>query len=1361
MPFSQSLVLRLVLAVGAGVLVDPGAALRVLRVTPSGEAGPTTAVTVTFDRPVAGSLDRTVDPRAVLRISPAAAGTLDWRDPVTLRFRPAVPLTANTSYTVTVADSFAAMDGARLPEPYAFTFRVRGPRVLAGSPVGPDGGSRLLPPDTRFDLVLDSPVDSAALSREVYLEFNRLCRRPGVVRLAVESERAIAADDRWDFREAGGWERDRAVDGLRRVARLAPRDPLPHGCAGELVVPSAFGQAGGSGVQRWGFATYGDFRMARARCGWGDAVCPTGPIVLTFSTPVRGADVRRHVALRPALPFDLGDTSDVRMQWALQADLAPRTAYAVVADRGLTDTFGQTFTGNPVATAATTGYAAAINYASGRAAVERKGPGTFALSFVNVDTLEVVTAPVPDSLEASFLARSEWSWNDLWPALRPGARRARLPVVGPRDRVRVYGVKLPAPVYRRPGTPTLLAVQVTSPRLDSLSRRQRPIALLQVTDLGVHARVGSEDGVVWVTGASDGRPRAGAAVALHDAKGRIVARAVTDSSGLARLTGYRPAAAAADTTEDDETRNSGFQGYVSVVLGTDRALLGINDYDPDLSPWRFNVAQAHGSERLPVAAAVFTERGIYRPGEPLFAKAIVRTGPLGALTRPAAGDSLRWVFEARADADGPPAALRDSTVALSGFGTADQRFPLPASAPLGAYRVAVQLRREGRWTEVAAASYRVAEYRPPEFLVDVTADTGSRFAGDSVSARVEARYLFGAPMGRAAVRWTLRQQSLWPGEIEIPNSDGFYVSETGWWYEDMNESNPPVQIAASGIDTLDAAGHLPLHLRLADAVRGRPARATVEATVVDVNRQAVSASASVMVHPADFYLGAKPDGKDYFWKEGTPVSVGVIAVRPNGARVPGVAVSGAVVRREWHSVERDRAGYGELVGEWVSDTVARCTLTTAADAVPCRFTPSAGGSYIVSFRAADRSGRPVTTSFYRWATGKGWVPWNDESQFKMDVIPDRTRYSVGDTATVLFASPFTGAEAWITVEREGLIQQRRLTIGSGATTVKLPITEALAPNAFVSIVVARGRSAPPGPLDDPGRPTIRVGYAELRVTPERKRLAVEVAPLAAAYRPGDTARVSLQVRDAAGAGQRSEITLWAVDEGVLSLTGYRTPDPIDLLYQPRGLGMRLASTLTTVAPQVAEGEKGKRAPGGGGGRDGGDILRSRFQTTAFFLGSVVTDASGKGSATARLPDNLTTFRLMAVAVTQGDRYGGGQSSLLVTRPLVARPALPRFLREGDRFAAGVVVNRRDGKASQAKVSAEATGAELKGKRTQVGDARGRARARGPLRLPGPPRRQRRLPVRRRERRRRRRGGARAAAQAGLPSARLHRGRRPP
>src|SRR5512147_272634 len=262
MPAPQSLVLRFVLAAGLGVLADPGSDLRVLRVVPSGEASPTTAVTITFDRPVAGSLDRTVDPRAIFTIIPAVAGTVDWRDPVTLRFRPAAPLAPNASYAVTVANSFAAMDGSRLTEAYVFSFRVRGPRVLAGSPVGPNGGSGYLAPDARFDLVVDAPVDPAVVEAAVYVEFDRLCRRPGAIRLTVEDQRAVTADDRWDFREAGGWDRDRSADGLRRVVRLAPRTALPHGCAGELVVPTALDGRAGAQPLRWGLATYGDFRLA-------------------------------------------------------------------------------------------------------------------------------------------------------------------------------------------------------------------------------------------------------------------------------------------------------------------------------------------------------------------------------------------------------------------------------------------------------------------------------------------------------------------------------------------------------------------------------------------------------------------------------------------------------------------------------------------------------------------------------------------------------------------------------------------------------------------------------------------------------------------------------------------------------------------------------------------------------------------------------------------------------------------------------------------------------------------------------------------------------------------------------------------
>ena len=1265
--------------------------LRVIRSTPTGSAVPTAEITVTFDRPVAGSLDRSVDATSIFRIEPAVRGRLEWRDPVTIRLRPNDALTAGTRYTVTVANTFRAMDGSALAEPYRFTFRAQGPLLLAGNPVGADERALHVTPNQRFELVYTRPVDLAKLSTAAYVELSAACGGQRIVRLRATDQRRIRDDDRWNVREAGGWQRDRSLDSLRRVVQLAPEAALPRGCMGELVAPNELEDEALRTVARWPFDTYGDLRILSLGCA-GNKFCPSGPVTVTFSNPVSGAEVLRRVKLVPDAAFTVRDTVSESMAWVLDARLKPHVTYAVVVDTAIHDVFGQGLRGNPAAAFTTTGYEPAIVHPFGRLTVERTGFRTLSVQHVNVDTLIAVISPVPDSLEAAVLTRFGWGDDSLWTQLARRGTVQRIPVRAAAERAMLTGVRLPVPDAARPDNPTLYAVQISG-RAGKDTVAAGSLSLVQVTDLGVHARVGTTEGMVWVTGVNDGAPKAGASVVLFDARGRRLASATTDARGLARLSGWTNAPVRDD--DDDEEGHSGFEGYVRVTLGSDRAVTAINRWDPDLSPWRFNVSSAWGDQRLPLAGAVFTERGIYRPGERVYAKAIVRDGALGALRVPSAGDSIKWIFHDRDEG-----VLRERTVVASTFGTADQSVQVPATAAVGVYMVDVQAKRQGKWRSVARTSYRVAEYRPPEFLVELNAENAPRRPGDRFGATIQARYLFGAPMARADVTWMARQAPLSPWELEIPGVEDWYVGETGAWWEGDDSVEEPAQVIASGVDTLDARGERTLSITLPGTPKSRPARVTLEVGVTDVNRQAVGASRSTIVHPADIYVAAKPSGASYFWVAGTPQSVGVLAVRPDGQKVPRVRVQGTILRREWHSVRRERNGVSELVGDWVSDTVARCSLTTADTAVPCTFTPNAGGTYIVSFAAADRNGRAVKTSFVRWASGKDWVPWNDESQFKMDVIPDRTRYSVGDTATVLFASPFTNAEAWITVEREGIIEQRRLKLTSGSTTLRFPITEAYAPNAFVSIVVARGRSAPPGPQDDPGRPTIRVGYAELRVTPEVKRLAVTLQPERSEYRPGDSARVAVKVRDAKGGGPRSEVTLWAVDEGVLSLTGYTTPDPIDLIYRERGLGMRLASNMTTVAPQVPEGMKGAREPGGGGGAAGADILRSRFQTTAFFLGSVVTDAQGNAVVTAKLPDNLTTFRVMAVAVTAGDRYGKGQSSLLVTRPLLARQALPRFVRPGDDFTAGAVINRRDGTAASVNVTAAATGIALRGDATR-------------------------------------------------------------
>ncbi len=1284
------------LSVGASLVhaqqsAPAGDPLRVIRVAPDETALPDAEVRITFDRPVAGALDNSVDPTKIASFAPAAAGTWRWRDPVTLTFAPSPMLRAGTVYTVTVDTTFTAMDGERLARRYTFTFRVTGPRLIGGTPISPGSESDLIRPTQRFDLVWSAPVDTARVAATSFIETSATCTAgPQRIAVRVAQSRRVADDDHWALRGARIVSGDESSDSLRRVITLVPARPLPPRCEGVLTVPVEVDAQLSSGLSRMAFTTYGPLEIELASCGSysEQAICPNGPIALRFSTPVRGSEVRRKVRIIPDVPFTMSDTSGESRRWQLDAALKPRTRYAIVVDTSLRDVFGQRVTGNPAVGVATTGVAPAVDYPYGRMLVERDAFGTLAVRHVNVSELYVIAAPVPDSLEAEFLRNSVWSWGSLWGRIAPNAQRFRVPVRNERDRSTVTGVKLPSTAGRL-GRRGLLAVRISGdqPRGDATENSDDRIALVQVTNLAAHVKLGAGSGVVWVTRVSDGVAVPGATVRVHDVDGRVLAMGTTDAQGVATFPRLAP-----------RTQGSGdnADGYVTVVLGEDRALVGVSQYDPDLSPWRFGVSSAWGTQRLPLAGAVFTERGIYRPGEPLYAKAIVRRGAMGALVSPAAGDSVRWVFE---DRDG--GELRAVTARLSAFGTASQTFNLPRDLKLGTYRVVVRYKWAGRWEDIDATYYRVAEYRPPEFLVDVNGPGGTLFAGDSLVATVEARYLFGAPMSKAEVSWQARRTPVYGWDLEIPGLDPWewYIGESGWWWDDRDGSDGEA-VLESGTDTLDARGRVRLRVGLATPPKGRAARVWLTASVTDVNRQVSGGQTGVVVHPADFYVAAKALGNSYFWQAGKAQGVSVIAVTPKGERLTGVKVAGTIVRREWHQVHRERNGAAEVVGEWVQDTVGRCAITTTAQGARCDFTPAKGGVYQVAFTATDRKGRAASSSLTRWVAGSEWVPWEDESRFKMDLIADRGRYVVGDTATVMLASPFTDAEAWVTIEREGLIEQRRMKLTSGSTTIRVPITEQFVPNAFVSVIVVRGRSAPPGRLDDPGRPTLRVGYTELKVAPSVKQLAVTVTPLANEYLPGDTARVRLRVVDSRGAPRRAEVTLWAVDEGVLALTGYRTPDPIDLIYRARGLGMRLASNLVSVAPQIPEGEKGNRNPGGGGGADAGDVLRSRFKTTAFFLGSVVTGANGEAVATAKLPDNLTTFRVMAVAVTTADRFGSGEAKLLVTRPIVARPALPRFLRPGDVFTAGTVVNRRSGAAGEVLVRALASKVELRGSADQ-------------------------------------------------------------
>ena len=178
--------------------------LHILRTSPEDGASPASEITVTFDRPVAGSLDYTVPADSIIVVSPAIAGHIEWRDPVTVRLRPRAFLSPNVTYTVTVRGDFRAMDGARLAKPYTFSFHVQGPMLLTGSPASPETGAEHLKEDSRFEVVYSAPVDTARLAAASLIHFNAPCAGTPTIRLRVLGQREIDDKDHWQYRAAGG-----------------------------------------------------------------------------------------------------------------------------------------------------------------------------------------------------------------------------------------------------------------------------------------------------------------------------------------------------------------------------------------------------------------------------------------------------------------------------------------------------------------------------------------------------------------------------------------------------------------------------------------------------------------------------------------------------------------------------------------------------------------------------------------------------------------------------------------------------------------------------------------------------------------------------------------------------------------------------------------------------------------------------------------------------------------------------------------------------------------------------------------------------------------------------------------------------
>jgi hypothetical protein len=483
-----------------------------------------------------------------------------------------------------------------------------------------------------------------------------------------------------------------------------------------------------------------------------------------------------------------------------------------------------------------------------------------------------------------------------------------------------------------------------------------------------------------------------------------------------------------------------------------------------------------------------------------------------------------------------------------------------------------------------------------------------------------------------------------------------------------------------------------------------------------------------------------------FVRAGDALPVEIVVTDLDGKLVPGrpVTVKSARVEYRWEKGER-------VAVELDADA---CTVTSAAEAQRCSLRTKEGGRYKVTAIVTDAAGRRNQTETHLWVMAPGAQPDGALARGEVRVIPSKTSYQAGETAELLLVAPFAPAEGVLSIERQGMVHVGRFRLASATETVRFTVERAWTPNvnARVLLLGAATREDDRGVADPrlPKRPAFASGSVALDVPPRDRTLDVKVTPRDAKLDPGGSTEIDVDVRDASGAAvSGSSVAVMVVDEAVLALSAYKTPDPVADFYFHREPGTREAGTYAHVLVARPE-DKQLESRGGRSTKDGrrykayrlpdfdldqravigGAIpmpedvtampmakaaampggekpglagesgppkpiaVRKDLAALALFAPALPTDARGHASFALKLPDSVTRYRVMAIAVAGEQKFGSAESSVTARLPLMVRPSAPRFLNFGDRFDLPVVVQNQTDAPIEVDVAARAANAVL-------------------------------------------------------------------
>ncbi len=1246
--------------------------LKVLSATPKGltrnpsEAG---ALVVVFDRPMV-ALETLPEGKgsSFLKIAPSVRGKHRWLGTRALAFTPDERLPFATRFEVTVPAGTCSLDGYCLPADHVWEFRTVRPRVVLSFPVD---GQKSLKLDTKILVAFNQDVDEDRATDSIEIVGVAPDGEASPVRFGVSrpSEKLLREEE---IKAAPG-----------EVLLLEPRSPLRPDLVYAVEVAAGLrgteGPLGMDETHAFKFETFKTFRLESFNAAAGHD--PRQPLKFQFSNPVAYTEFLKGVRFEPevAVPDYYSDWDQTSPVIWLNLPLEPETEYTARVPAGLKDEFGNTLGKDVTLSFRTAPYRASVSMTTGHGVIEAYGDPVYPVYALNAERVLAQAANVSPEAVVPLLTRDKvfWTNEDVRPDPGTFGMERVLEFHVPRNKRQAVPLDLKPVLAERFG---LVFVQLDTGSQDKYERW--PKAFVQVTDLGISAKFSPENNEIWVTELRTGQPVADAGIELRSDANEVRWTGRTDVSGRVETPGWRTLGLKG---RDEWSRP---QQWVFARRGKDVAFTS-SEWGTGVYPYRFGIDYDWNPRPEAVDGQIFSERGIYRAGETVHLKGIVRVREKGRWRLP----SVREVdCEVR---DPFQRSVHKGKAVLDAFGSFAFDLETAAEAALGTYEVSATVPAEAGSDvpSILAGSFRVEAFRPAEFEVLLRTPLPGFVFGDEYRGDIRANYLSGGALAGEKANWYLR---LGPAGFTPPGHKEFSFGNLMDWDEDTGAEGS--RLVASGEGRLDAQGRLEIRSPLVAEKEKDSVLATLEATVESPSRSQISNRIQTTVHRGEFYIGLRPGTS--FAEKGKDLALDVIAVDPAGAFVPGRKLTVRFLRREWRSVRQ--AGVGGRF-RWHTERedteVSSKGVESGPQPVVVGFSPEKSGLYLFSAAGKDGRGNLVTSSTYVYVTGDDYVSWERRDDDTIELVADAEEYKPGETAKILVKSPYEKAKALVTVEREFIIESRVVEIEGSTSRIEIPIKPEHIPNVFVSVLLVQGRTgeARADENADVGKPSFKMGYVKLAVNPFEKRLKVDVARNKSEFRPKESVTLKFKVRDSKDAAVRACLSVAVVDVGVLNLIGYETPDPFGRFYGEKPLSVQSSETRLHVVGQREYGEKGED-PGGGAGENMLSTslalteveLRGDFKSTAYWNPAVLTDDAGEASVTFDLPSNLTSFKVMAVAQTVDSSFGRGDDIFRVTKPLQLQPSVPRFVRSGDRFEAGVVIRNLSDKSGRATLELEAS-----------------------------------------------------------------------